>query len=253
MVGCGLLKASFCPSIQIMLTFRDPGSVQLESNCKDQEGGNAWVNFSSIHFSWIFAAVYFGEPVLLCRRRCWSKNHCVRIVLLLPRTPQELILITRQSRRDNKDKTVQNKTPIDFLWGFRVIKRAQTLFKNPEGKPFAWCSQRFASESITCTFIYIYRYRGMSLLLDLLHLSRSWKTKKHSIQTVLKRFVSFEHGTRISVWRLGLFKGHGREKTCCSARIWIPGFQSEPWRLSDRLLVHFKSLILCKIQFANVF
>lgn len=104
-----------------------------------------------------FAAVYFGAPVLLCRRRCWSKNHCVRTVLLLPRTPQELILITRQSRRDNKDKTVQNKTPIDFLWGFRVIKREQTLFKNPEGKPFAWCSQRFAPESIICTFIYICR------------------------------------------------------------------------------------------------
>lgn len=147
MVGCGLLKASFCPSIQIMLTFRDP--VQPEH----QEGGGMQELILQVL---ILAAVYFRAPILLCRRRRWSKNRCVRIVLLLPRTPQELVLITRQSRRHNKDKTVQNKTPIDFLWGFRVIKRAQTLFENPGGKPFAWCSQRFAPESIMCTFIYIY-------------------------------------------------------------------------------------------------
>lgn len=41
MVGCGLLKASFCPSIQIMLTFYDPSLVKSvcgDHNCKDQEG-----------------------------------------------------------------------------------------------------------------------------------------------------------------------------------------------------------------------
>lgn len=168
-----------------------------------------------------FAAVYFGAPVLLCRRRCWSKNHCVRTVLLLPRTPQELILITRQSRRDNKDKTVQNKTPIDFLWGFRVIKREQTLFKNPEGKPFAWCSQRFAPESIMCTFIYIQIQRNVPPA-GFAAFEPFMEKKQHSIQTILKRFVSFKHGTCISVWCLGLFKGHGRERTCCSVRIWIP-------------------------------
>lgn len=41
MLGCGLLQASFCPSIQITLTFYDPSSVKSafgDLNGKDQEG-----------------------------------------------------------------------------------------------------------------------------------------------------------------------------------------------------------------------
>lgn len=41
MLGCGLLQASFCPSIQITLTFYDQSFVKSafgDLNRKDQEG-----------------------------------------------------------------------------------------------------------------------------------------------------------------------------------------------------------------------
>lgn len=56
-------------------------------------------------------------------------------------------------------------------------------------------------------------------MLDLLHLSRSSKKKKALNTNRLKALCVFQTWHMYQRWCLGLFKGHGRKRTCCSVRI----------------------------------